>query len=74
MLACEFAGQRVEIPHAFDGDEEGFIASQACLAEHCYLVAQVALQLLHVWAMDRPSAAQIQSPLRDLLFERRAVE
>ena len=46
---------------------------ETCRGEHRHLVAQVALQFLHVRPMDGPPAAQVPSPLRDLLFERRAV-
>ena len=38
-----------------------------------HLVAQVAFELLHVGPVDGSPAAQVRAPLRDLLFERRAV-
>ena len=45
-------------------------ARQAGLGERRHLVAQVSLELLHVWSMDDPPTAQVLAPVRDLLLER----
>ena len=73
VFACELARQRVEATHALDRDEEGFVPCQTGFGEHPHLVAQVALELLHVWAVDGPPTAQVRPPLRDLFLERRVV-
>jgi hypothetical protein len=51
-------------------DRFGFIPSQACFGEYRYLVAEVALQFLHVGTVQGLPAAQVRPPLRDLLLER----
>ena len=47
--------------------------ARPAVGERRHLVAQVAFQLLDVRPVNRPPAAQVHPPLRDLLLERRAV-
>ena len=70
MLACELARQRIEVAHALDCDQEGFVPCQAGLGERHDLVAQTSLELFHVGTGKGVSAAYERAPLRDVLFER----
>ena len=70
VRAGEFARQRIEAAHALDRDQESFIRCQAGVGERPQLVAQMALQFLHVGTVKGLPAAQVRSPLRDLLLER----
>jgi len=70
MLACELARQRIEVAHAFDRDQEGFVPCQAGLGERHDLVAQVSLELFHVGTVKGVPAAYERTPLRNVFFER----
>ncbi len=74
VLAREFSGERVEAAHALDRDEEGFVRRKTGVREGGQLVAEVAFELGHVGTVDGLPATQVHPPLRDLLFEGRAVQ
>ena len=70
MLAREFARHRVEVAHALDGHQERLVGVQSGVDQRPHLVAEVALELLHVGRADRGTPAQPGPPAGDLLFER----
>ena len=74
MLARELQGQGIDASHALDRDQEGFVTSQSCAGEFTDLVTQMVLELGHVSRDPTVQVtAQVFAPLRDLVFERRAV-
>jgi hypothetical protein len=74
VLAGELARKRIKAAHALDRHEERLVSGQPRLGETGDLVAQVPFQLLDIGPVDRPAAAQISTPLGDLLLERQVID
>ncbi len=66
VLACELAGQGVEVAHPLHGDQEGLVFGEPGRAQLGDLVAKMILQLVDVMAVDRRGACHKRPPLCDL--------
>ena len=70
MLACELAGQAVEVAHPLHGDQEGLVVGEPGRAQLGDLVAEVVLQLVDVMAVDATGRrADVGPPLCDLCLD-----
>ena len=70
MLAGELAGDRIEAPHALHGHQERLVPGESGFDERRDLVAEVALEFVHVRRTERRLPAQPGPPAGDLRFER----
>ena len=68
MLARELARQAVDVAHPLHGDQERLLVVEAGLVQVGDLVAQMALELVDVAAVDAGRARDVGAPLRDLLL------
>ena len=70
VLAGEFAGEGVELPHALHRDEERLVGRESAGDEDSDLLAQVVLEFGDVHGVDGLPAAKVVPPLVELRLER----
>src|SRR5215207_9161627 len=69
MLASELPRQLIEAAHAFDGDEERLVGSQASLGQIGDPAAEMVFQLLGIGVEKLPAAVHVGPPLGDLALQ-----
>ncbi len=66
MLACELAGQVVDVPQPLHGDQEPLVGREAGRFQLGDLVTKMILELVDVVAVDARCVRDVGPPLCDL--------